>query len=83
MKSMTNMWWHWIKKKKVFQLTSAPVLSDVFVIFLSSVSLLTQRGQFLYCSTIAFSERYHGMRYSLTEQRGIHIKGANVGSKGQ
>jgi hypothetical protein len=42
----------------MFQVTNVPVLSDVFVIFLSSIVVLTPNGQLLSCITIASSERY-------------------------
>ena len=42
----------------MFEVTSRPVLCDVFVVFFSSILLLTLRGQFLDCATIAFSEGY-------------------------
>ena len=42
----------------MFQLTSVPALSDIAVIFLSSIVVLTPNQQFLGCATIAFSERY-------------------------
>jgi hypothetical protein len=42
----------------MFRLTSVPVLSDVIVIYLRSIVVLTPNGQFLDCAIIAFSERY-------------------------
>jgi hypothetical protein len=42
----------------MFQLTSVPVLSDVFVICLRLIVGLTPNGLFLDCAIIAFSERY-------------------------
>jgi hypothetical protein len=51
-----------------------PVLSDVFVIFFSSVLLLTSIGQ-LCCATIAFSEWYVSMMNSSIKQRGMHVYG--------
>jgi hypothetical protein len=36
-----------------------PLLSDVFVILLSSIVVLTPNGQFLECANLAFSERYN------------------------
>jgi hypothetical protein len=44
--------------RSMFQLTNVPVLSDVFVICLRLIVVLTRNGQFLDCATIAFSERY-------------------------
>jgi len=40
------------------QLISVPVLSDIVVIFLSSIVALTHIGNFFSCASIAFSERY-------------------------
>ena len=37
---------------------TTPVLSDVFDTIFSTISVLTPNGQFLYCATVALSERY-------------------------
>jgi hypothetical protein len=54
----------------MFQLTSVPVLSDVVVIFLISIVVLTPNGQLLRCVTIAFSERYD-LTNSLNEKKSV------------
>ena len=41
-----------------FELTRVLILSDIAVVFLSSVVILTPNGQFLDCASTAFSERY-------------------------
>jgi hypothetical protein len=40
------------------EMTIVLLLSDLFVIFLSSIVVLTPNGQFLGCAIIVFSERY-------------------------
>jgi len=37
---------------------NVPLLSDIAVIILNSIAVLTPNGQFLDCATVAFSKRY-------------------------
>lgn len=48
-----------------------PLLSDV-VVFLSWIVVLTAKGQFLDCATIAISQRYVGIREPLGGKKQKH-----------